>query len=346
MTSFTTYKDSGVDIDEADKLVDEISALAKSTLRPEVISGIGGFAGLFALPQGYQKPVLVACNDGVGTKLKLAIDLNHYEGLGQDLVAMCVNDLICCGAEPLFFLDYFATGKLDSQQCVQVIASMSRCLKEIRCTLLGGETAEMPGLYARGDFDIAGFSVGIVDEDKIISGKNVEEGDVVIGLSSSGPHSNAYSLIRKIIEKNRLDLKAKHSFAPQGLGLALLEPTKIYVSPVLALTKKISVKALAHITGGGLVENLPRVFSETLCAVLEKDKIQVPEIFRFFQKSGQVPEDEMWRVFNMGIGFCAIVKPEDSQPAVDFLNLQGFPARVIGVMNKKSVPNTPQVQLT
>lgn len=345
MTAPTTYKDSGVDIDAADKLVDDISILAKSTLRPEVSSSIGGFAGLFAVPQGYKKPVLVACTDGVGTKLKLAIDLKHYDGLGQDLVAMCVNDLVCCGAEPLFFLDYFATGKLNTEQCRQVIASMSRCLKDIRCALLGGETAEMPGLYSKGDFDIAGFAVGVVEEDKIISGQKVNVGDHIIGLASAGPHSNGYSLVRKIIKKNHLDLHAKHSFAPEGLGMALLAPTTIYINSVLKLVRQVDVLALAHITGGGLIENLPRVFPESLCAVLEKNKIAVPDIFRFLKKMGNVPEDEMWRVFNMGIGFCVIVRPEDSQKAVEFLNQRGLLATVIGIMKKRIRREAPQVDI-
>lgn len=345
MTAPTTYKSSGVDIDAADNLVDDISRSAKATLRPEVISGIGGFAGLFAMPEGYKKPVLVASTDGVGTKLKLAIDLGFYDGLGQDLVAMCVNDLICCGAEPLFFLDYFATGKLNVDQCSKVIASISKSLADIRCTLLGGETAEMPGLYMRGDFDIAGFSVGVVEKDKIISGKSVQPGDVIIGISSSGPHSNGYSLIRKIIENANLDLASSHDFAPDGLGRALLKPTKIYVNPVLKLLQHTDIKAMAHITGGGLVENLPRVFPESLCAVLQKDKIQVPQVFRFLQHEGNVPEDEMWRVFNMGVGFCVIVGPNDVDACVATLKNQGCSSSVIGSLKTRQGTDKPQVTL-
>lgn len=346
MTAPTTYKSSGVDIEAADQLVDDISTLAKSTLRPEVISGIGGFAGLFSLAaSNVKKPVLVACTDGVGTKLKLAIDLSRYDGLGQDLVAMCVNDLICCGAEPLFFLDYFATGKLDPKQCAQIIASISLSLKNINCALLGGETAEMPGLYAKGDFDIAGFSVGVVDQDNIIDGKTATAGDVVIGLSSCGPHSNGYSLIRKIIENAKLDLHAKHAFAPDGLGACLLAPTTVYVNPILRLIRQIPVKALAHITGGGLVDNLPRVFPDTLCAVLEKNKINTPEIFRFLQKACLVPEDEMWHVFNMGVGFCMIVSPNESDSCIEFFNEQSCTATVIGVLEARKNVDKPQVVL-
>lgn len=345
MTDPTTYKSSGVDIDAADNLVDDISRSAKATMRPEVISGIGGFAGLFAVPQGYKKPVLVASTDGVGTKLKLAIDLNLYDGLGQDLVAMCVNDLICCGAEPLFFLDYFATGKLNVDQCGKVIASISKSLADIRCTLLGGETAEMPGLYMKGDFDIAGFSVGVVEKDKIISGQTVKSDDVIIGIPSSGPHSNGYSLIRKIIENAGLNLSTKHDFAPDGLGRALLIPTKVYVNPVLKLLRYTNIKAMAHITGGGLVENLPRVFPESLCAILQKDKIQVPQVFRFLQQQGNVPEDEMWRVFNMGIGFCVIVNPGDVDACVEILKNQGCPASVIGSLKTRQGTDKPQVTL-
>ena len=346
MNPVSTYKNSGVDTDAADRLVDDIGALARTTTRPEVISGIGGFAGLFALsPLGYKKPVLVACTDGVGTKLKLAIDLNSYDGIGQDVVGMCVNDLICCGATPLFFLDYFATGKLDVEQCKAVIASMTRSLSDIRCALLGGETAEMPGFYTGKDFDIAGFSVGVVEEDQILTGKNIKEGDAIIGLSSSGPHSNGYSLIRHILTNQKTDLKTPHSFAPQGLGLTLLAPTKIYVNPVLKLMAQKKIRAMAHITGGGLVENLPRVFPENFTAVIDKKNVPTPEIFNFLKKQGNVPDDEMWRVFNMGIGFCLIVDQDQASGIVDDLQKMACPAQVIGRMEKQTGSQSPLVVL-
>lgn len=332
----TTYKDAGVDIDSADDLVTRIKSFSKKTNRVEVISGIGGFAGLFSLTNSQVKnPVLVASTDGVGTKLKIAIDLAKYDTIGQDLVAMCVNDLICCGAEPLFFLDYFATGRLNSDDAAAVINSIATALQGINCTLLGGETAEMPGLYRDGDFDLAGFSVGLVDKNKIIDGSMVGLDDQLIGLASSGVHSNGYSLVRKIIETAGLDLRQKHLFAPEGLGLALLKPTMIYVNPVLNLLKSYDVHSMAHITGGGLVENLPRVLPKTCKAVLNKSAIATPEIFRYLQKHGGVPEDEMWRVFNMGIGYVIVVKARDLDGALAQLNAMSCPATHIGSIQKK-----------
>lgn len=332
----TTYKGAGVDIEAADDLVENIKTLAKKTYGPEVLSGIGGFAGMFSLPlQGISRPVLVACTDGVGTKLKLAIEAFELTGLGQDLVAMCVNDLICSGARPLFFLDYFATGRLEQNIAHALLKSISQALQGISCALLGGETAEMPDLYHNKDFDLAGFSVGIVDQEKIIDGSQVKIGDQIIGMASSGPHSNGFSLIRKIIAQNHLDLKEKHTFAPKGLGKALLEPTVLYVNPILALLKKYPVHALAHITGGGLIGNLPRVFPEHLCAVLDKDALTPPEIFAFLQSQGEVPENEMWQVFNMGTGFCVITPENTAKDVISHLNKQGSPAKMIGRIEKK-----------
>lgn len=333
----TTYKDAGVDIDTADDLVTRIKSFSKKTKRVEVISGIGGFAGLFSLTNSQVKnPVLVASTDGVGTKLKIAIDLAKYNTIGQDLVAMCVNDLICCGAEPLFFLDYFATGRLNSDDAAAIINSIAESLKDINCALLGGETAEMPGLYRDGDFDLAGFAVGLVDKNKIIDGSTVGLGDQVIGLASSGVHSNGYSLVRKIIEVAGLDLRQKHLFAPEGLGSSLLAPTIIYVNPVLKLLKSYDVHAMAHITGGGLVENLPRVLPKTCKAIIKKSAILTPEIFRYLQKHGGVPEDEMWRVFNMGIGYVLVVKQDDLDGALAQLRVMDILAEHIGSIDKKN----------
>lgn len=332
----TTYKDSGVDIDAGDALVDRIKSFSKKTKRVEVISGIGGFAGLFSLTSSKVKnPVLVASTDGVGTKLKIAIDAHRYGAIGQDLVAMCVNDLVCCGAEPLFFLDYFATGRLDTEDAATIISSIAAALEGINCALLGGETAEMPGLYRDGDFDLAGFAVGLVDKNDIIDGSSVSLGDQVIGLASSGIHSNGYSLVRHVIARAGLDLAQKHAFAPQGLARALLEPTLIYVNPVLSLIKGGAVRAMAHITGGGIEGNLPRVLPKACKAVLEKNRIETPELFRFLQKAGNVPEDEMWRVFNMGIGYMLVVKPQSCDQVLQQLKGMNMKATLLGTIEKK-----------
>jgi phosphoribosylformylglycinamidine cyclo-ligase len=336
MPSPTTYKDSGVDIDAGDELVDRIKTFSKKTKRVEVISGIGGFAGLFSLASSRVKnPVLVASTDGVGTKLKLAIDMGKYDTIGQDLVAMCVNDLICCGAEPLFFLDYFATGRLDTDTAAAIISSIATSLGDINCALLGGETAEMPGLYRDGDFDLAGFSVGLVDKNDIIDGSSVGLGDLVIGLASSGVHSNGYSLVRRIIADAGLDLAKPQAFAPQGLGPALLEPTMIYVNAVLNLIKISSIHAMAHITGGGIVGNLPRVLPKTCKAVLDKKRIETPELFLFLKKTGNVPEDEMWRVFNMGVGYMLVVKASEGDTVLQQLKGMNVKATLLGTIEKK-----------
>ncbi len=336
MASKTSYKDAGVDIDAGDELVERIKPMATSTKRSGVMEGLGGFAGLFALGQHSQvkDPVLVASTDGVGTKLKLAIDLKKYDTIGQDLVAMCVNDLICCGAEPLFFLDYYATGKLDVSQAADVINTIATCLKDINCALLGGETAEMPGLYKTGDFDVAGFAVGLVDRPKIIDGSDVRLGNKVIGLASSGVHSNGYSLVRKIIEDHKLDLKQKY-FGKTTLGEALLAPTIIYVNAVLNLLKQFKINAMAHITGGGIVENLPRVLPKQCKAVIEKKSIVVPELFKFLQKTAGIDDAEMWRVFNMGIGYTLVVAPQDEKNIIEQLTALGYAAAVIGTIAQK-----------
>ena len=342
-----TYKDSGVDTDTADLLVDDIVTLAKSTKGPEVISGIGGFAGLF-LPDWsqYQNPVLVASTDGIGTKLNLAIEYNQLQDLGQDLVAMCVNDLVCCGAKPIFFLDYFATGKLEPQQLQTIIASIAKSLKTMSCALLGGETAEMPGLYKKGDFDAAGFSVGLVDQAKIIDGtKAVQAGDVLLGLASSGVHSNGFSLVRKILEVKNIDAKTPTPFAPDGLIHALLKPTKLYVNSILSAAEKFKLHAVAHITGGGIVDNLPRVYADSLQAVITQKSWTRPALFDFLQREGNVPENEMWHVFNMGIGAVVIVAPDQAAAVSAHLTAAGETVYQIGQMQTKANAQSPSVEL-
>lgn len=329
----TTYKDSGVNIDAGNSLVDKIEPLAKKTARPEVLSPLGGYAGLFALDlKKYKNPVLVSSTDGVGTKLKLAFELEIFDTVGTDLVAMSVNDLICCGAEPLFFLDYFATGKLKADVAEKVIWGITQSLKEINCTLLGGETAEMPDFYQKGEFDLAGFAVGVVEKDKIIDETKTEIGDRIIGLASSGVHSNGFSLVRKILKDHKINLKKELLGFERSIGLELLTPTKIYVNQVLKLLENFSISGLAHITGGGIVENLPRVFPSSMSAEIEKEKIDTPRIFAFLQEMGKIPEDEMWRVFNMGVGFVLIVKPDDEKPIIDELKKMNTPANTIGTI--------------
>ena len=301
-----TYAAAGVDIDAGDALVDDIKKIVKSTRRPEVLAGVGGFGALVSLPKKYKKPVLVSGTDGVGTKLRLGIETGRVEGLGIDLVAMCVNDVLVNGAEPLFFLDYYATGKLDKQSAAQVIKGIANGCKQAGCALVGGETAEMPGMYAEGDFDLAGFCVAVAEQSKLIDGSKIKPGDVMIALPSSGPHSNGYSLIRKIISRgqHRLD----QAFGKGTLADALLAPTTIYVKPVLKLIENgVTVKGMAHITGGGITGNLTRCFPKGAAAVVDTQSWKRPEIFDWLQKQGGVEQDEMWRVFNCGVGFVMIV---------------------------------------
>ena len=346
MTEQTTYKNAGVNIEAGNELVHQIKDVAKQTHRSEVLSPIGGFAGLFSLKKStVQNPTLVAATDGVGTKLKLALDENNLTGIGQDLVAMCVNDLICCGAEPLFFLDYFATGKLDLKQAHTVISSMATALKTINCTLLGGETAEMPGIYQNNDFDVAGFSVGIVDETKIISGQTVQENDVIIGVNSSGPHSNGYSLVRKIIDDHKLNLQATLPQSKTTLSQALLAPTELYVNPIMALTKKITIKAMAHITGGGFIENIPRVLPDDAQAIIDHQTVPVSDVFTFLQEQGKIEQNEMWRVFNMGIGFVLVVSPQDVTTAMKIFDTFSLAAHCLGTIKKKSDPKEDKIQI-
>jgi phosphoribosylformylglycinamidine cyclo-ligase len=324
-----SYRDAGVDIDAGDALVEAIKPLAKRTMRPGVLGGLGGFGALFEIPPGrYREPVLVSGTDGVGTKLKLAIDLNKHDTIGIDLVAMCVNDVLVQGAEPLFFLDYFATGHLDVPTATSIIGGIAKGCELAGAALVGGETAEMPGMYAAGDYDLAGFCVGVVEKSKIIDGTAVKPGDVLIGLASSGCHSNGYSLVRKIIEHQQARLDAP--FAGQTLGETLLAPTRIYVKPLLNLLGQVPVHALAHITGGGLPGNIPRVLPEGARAVINARAWPRPAVFDWLQKGGNVADDEMYRTFNCGLGMVLAVAAADAEKTLAILNAAGETAYIVG----------------
>ncbi|HET8882712.1 MAG TPA: phosphoribosylformylglycinamidine cyclo-ligase [Solimonas sp.] len=328
-----SYRDAGVDIDAGDALVDDIKKIVKSTRRPEVLAGVGGFGALVGLPKKYRKPVLVSGTDGVGTKLRLGIDSGRVQGLGQDLVAMCVNDVLVSGAEPLFFLDYYATGKLDRKIAAQVIKGVAHGCKLAGCALVGGETAEMPGMYQAGDFDVAGFCVAVAEQSKIIDGSKIRIGDVLIGLPSSGPHSNGYSLVRKILEVAKADLATP--FGKGTLADALMAPTNIYVKPVLKLLEQgIKVRGMSHITGGGITGNLPRCFAKGIAAVVDTQAWQRPAIFDWLQEKGGVAQDEMWRVFNNGVGFVLIVPRLEADAALKSLKKSGVKPFLMGEIVK------------
>lgn len=313
-----TYRDAGVDIDAGSELVERIKQTASRTKRPEVLGGLGGFGAMFALPTGYDEPVLVSGTDGVGTKLRLAMQLQQHDTIGIDLVAMCVNDLIVGGAEPLFFLDYYATGKLNVDIAADVIKGIGRGCELSGCALVGGETAEMPGMYTGDDYDLAGFCVGVVERREIIDGSRVQTGDTLIALGSSGPHSNGYSLIRKILEVAQTDLSLPLSDGTV-LSEALMTPTRIYVKNLLTLIKEVDVRALSHITGGGLPENIPRVLPEGTSAVIDTASWSLPPVFQWLQHAGNIEDAEMYRTFNCGIGMIVCV-PEDQAPkAIDTL---------------------------
>ena len=328
-----SYRDAGVDIDAGDALVDRIKPFAKKTMRDGVLAGIGGFGALFEVPKKYREPVLVSGTDGVGTKLKLAFQLNRHDTVGQDLVAMSVNDILVQGAEPLFFLDYFACGKLDVDTAESVIKGIAAGCELAGCALIGGETAEMPGMYPDGEYDLAGFALGAVEKSKIIDGSKIRAGDVVLGLASSGIHSNGYSLVRKIIERAAPDLNA--DFDGRTLADALMAPTHIYVKPLLALMQQIEVKGMAHITGGGLVENVPRVLADPLCAELDHRAWPLPPLFSWLQKHGGVADAEMHRVFNCGIGMVVIVAEEHAQAAMGLLSGAGEQVWKIGTVRAR-----------
>src|SRR5688572_4029190 len=321
MSKGLSYRDAGVDIDEGDALVEAIKPFARRTLRPEVLAGIGGFGALCEIPKKYKQPVLVSGTDGVGTKLKLAFALGRHDTVGIDLVAMSVNDVLVQGAEPLFFLDYFACGKLETAVAAEVVKGIARGCELAGCALLGGETAEMPGMYPEGEYDLAGFCVGVVEKARIIDGRSIAPGDTILGLASSGPHSNGYSLIRKILERGKPEFD-------------LLEPTRIYVKPVLKLLDSVPVKGLAHITGGGITGNVPRVLPAGTKAVIRKSAWPRPEVFRWLQKTGGVAEDEMHAVFNGGIGMVLVVDPADAKRAADHLRASGETVYEIGAIEK------------
>ncbi|MDX1919473.1 MAG: phosphoribosylformylglycinamidine cyclo-ligase [Candidatus Caenarcaniphilales bacterium] len=337
-----SYLKSGVNIDEADSFVSELSKHAAKTFNNNVINGLGGFAGLFRLPQGLSNPVLVACTDGVGSKLKLAYENKKLENIGQDLVAMCLNDLLCSGAKPLFFLDYLATAKLDKEEALAIAKSIVKACQENDTVLLGGETAELPGMLPPKGYELAGFSVGIVEEEKILQANNCSEGDILLALPSSGLHSNGYSLVRSIIENNSLDLASNHGIFKSSLLYEVLLPTKIYTKAVNGILDKVN--AIAHITGGGLYENLPRVFPKSLKAFINKDSWQVPAIFTFLQKHGNVDEQEMFRVFNMGIGLVLFVSKSNKDIVTTHLKSLNEDYYELGYL-EKSPPNRNEQQL-
>ena len=323
-----SYRDAGVDIDAGDDLVDRIKPLAKKTMREGVLAGIGGFGALFEVPKRYKEPVLVSGTDGVGTKLRLAFEWNRHDTIGQDLVAMSVNDILVQGAEPLFFLDYFACGKLTVDTAATVVGGIAKGCELAGCALIGGETAEMPGMYPPGEYDLAGFAVGAVEKSKIINGSTIVPGDVVLAIASSGAHSNGYSLVRKIIE--RAGAKPSDDLEGLPLGDVVMAPTEIYVKPLLKLIDELNVKGMAHITGGGLVDNVPRVLPENTQAVLHRDSWQMPALFRWLQMKGGVADAEMVRVFNCGIGMVVIASPEQADAAIQSLAKQGLKAWVVG----------------
>ena len=335
-----TYKDAGVDIDKADRFVEGIKGFVKDTFNKSVLANIGGFAGAVSLELGkYKEPILTASTDGVGTKLKIAQTLDKHDTIGIDLVAMCVNDLITTGSKPLFFLDYFATGKLKTETAIDVVKGITEGCKMADCPLIGGETAEMPGMYDEGEYDLAGFSVGIVEKSKMIDGSNIEVGDILIGVASSGVHSNGYSLIRKLIEIKGYKYTDYIDYLGKTLGEELLTPTKIYVKPVLSLIESLNIKGIAHITGGGIPGNLIRILKDNTKAVVNKENWEVLPVFKWIQKEGNIPEDEMFRTFNMGIGLILIVKPEDINKAISILDKSGEKATAIGEIRegKKAV---------
>jgi len=328
-----SYRDAGVDIDAGDRLVENIKPYARRTMRTEVLAGIGGFGALFEISKKYRNPVLVSGTDGVGTKLKLAFELGKHDSVGIDLVAMSVNDILVQGAEPLFFLDYFACGRLDVDTATRVVKGIAAGCEQAGCALIGGETAEMPGMYPEGEYDLAGFAVGVVEKDHIITGLTIQEGDAVLGLASSGAHSNGYSLIRKIIEKNHTDLSA--DFNGTALSDVIMAPTRIYVKPLLELIRHLPVKGMAHITGGGLVENIPRVLPESVTAVLQKSTWEMPPLFRWLQQQGNVADSEMHRVFNCGIGMALVIAPEHADAALQILQSAGETVWHIGSIRQR-----------
>ena len=335
MTQSLSYRDAGVDIDAGDQLVENIKPFAKRTMRPEVLGDLGGFGALVEISKKYQNPVLVSGTDGVGTKLKLAFEWDIHHTVGIDLVAMSVNDILVQGAEPLFFLDYFACGKLDVARATDVIKGIAEGCEQSGCALIGGETAEMPGMYPEGEYDLAGFAVGVVEKSKVINGRSIRPGDVVLGLASNGAHSNGYSLIRKIIERSNPDLDAEFD-GGKTLRQAIIAPTRLYVKPILATLEKFEIKGMAHITGGGLTENIPRVLPENCVAQIDAQSWPLPKLFQWLQQAGNVERQEMYRTFNCGIGMAVIVPAEQADAAQAFLTEQGETVYRLGTIRERA----------
>ena len=335
MTQSLSYRDAGVDIDAGDQLVENIKPFAKRTMRPEVLGDLGGFGALVEISKKYQNPVLVSGTDGVGTKLKLAFEWDIHHTVGIDLVAMSVNDILVQGAEPLFFLDYFACGKLDVARATDVIKGIAEGCEQSGCALIGGETAEMPGMYPEGEYDLAGFAVGVVEKSKVINGRSIRPGDVVLGLASNGAHSNGYSLIRKIIERSNPDLDAEFD-GGKTLRQAVIAPTRLYVKPILAALEKFEIKGMAHITGGGLTENIPRVLPENCVAQIDAQSWPLPKLFQWLQQAGNVEQQEMYRTFNCGIGMAVIVPAEQAEAAQAFLTEQGETVYRLGIIRERA----------
>jgi phosphoribosylformylglycinamidine cyclo-ligase len=336
-----TYRDAGVDIEAGDALVNQIKPFAKRTMRPEVMSAIGGFGSMFAMPTKFKEPVLVSGTDGVGTKLKLAFELNKHDTVGIDLVAMSVNDILVQGAEPLFFLDYFACGKLDVDTAANVIKGIAAGCEESGCALVGGETAEMPGMYPAGEYDLAGFVVGCVDKANIIDGSTIVAGDVVLGLASSGAHSNGYSLIRKLIEKSGIEMES--DFHGRTFKEVVMTPTKLYVKSILSLLETVKVKGMAHITGGGITENIPRVLPAGLTAEIKANHWQLPPLFRWLQAQGNIADKEMYKTFNCGIGMAVIVAKGDVDQAITALEAKGETVYQIGQIRPQNTGEAPTI---
>jgi len=336
-----TYRDAGVDIEAGDALVEQIKPFAKRTMRPEVLGGIGGFGSLFAVPKKFKEPILVSGTDGVGTKLKLAFELNKHDTVGIDLVAMSVNDILVQGAEPLFFLDYFACGKLEVGTAASVIKGIAQGCEQAGCALVGGETAEMPGMYPAGEYDLAGFAVGCVDKANLIDGSAIAEGDVVLGLASSGAHSNGYSLIRKLIEKSGIDFES--DFHGKPFKDVVMAPTKIYVKSLLALLEAMPVKGMAHITGGGITENVPRVLPEGLTAEIQASSWTLPPLFQWLKAQGNIADIEMYKTFNCGIGMVVVLAPADAEKATEILTKAGETVYSIGRIRAQHVGEAPTV---
>lgn len=343
MSQSLSYRDAGVDIDAGDSLVEKIKPYAKRTMRPEVLGDLGGFGALVEISQKYRQPVLVSGTDGVGTKLKLAFDWNKHDTIGIDLVAMSVNDILVQGAEPLFFLDYFACGKLDVERAASVIKGIAAGCEQSGCALIGGETAEMPGMYPDGEYDLAGFAVGVVEKDQIITGRDIVAGDVILGLASNGIHSNGYSLVRKIIDHAQPNLDAELT-PSQTLREAILAPTRLYVKPILAALKQFSIKGMAHITGGGITENVPRILPNNTVANINTDSWSLPKLFQWLQQAGQVQMQEMYRTFNCGIGMVIIVDAKEATTIQQFLQQQGETVYQIGTVQARQ-GNEHQTQI-